>query len=287
MRPSEKVELIKRIGKRLETDSWTDIDLTLRQFDLPWSSEWESGDKYAYCVRHLEAGNEDSLLALRDYLFGAPGGDPLSAGPELPWQTNRFRLFLSHISAQKEIVSEVKISLGASGVDAFVAHQDIEPTKKWLDQVEIALQTCDALAAILTEGFHESDWTDQEVGFCVNRRVLVVPVRLGVDPYGFISRYQAFTPSLRNSLAVATGLFDILCKHDLTAEKMGSALVSHFADSGSFADARKNVKLLQRVKTWTPEMLREIEQSVEKNRQIREAINVPEAVRAILKTHGK
>ncbi len=287
MGPSERVALIKRISKQLATEDWTDIDLTLRQFDLPWSVTWEGSDKYGYCVHHIENGTDDSLVALGNYLFGGSVTDSSSARRELPWETNRFRLFLGHVSAEKKFVSAVKKHLAGRGIDGFVAHEDIEPTRKWLDQIEVALETCDALAAILTEGFHESKWTDQEVGFCVNRRVLVVPVRVGIDPYGFISRYQGFTPLSKDATVVACGLFDILCKHDLTAEKMGVALVNHFAESGSFAEARSNVKLLEHVKSWTPGMLREIEQAAEKNRQIRESFNVPEAVRAIVRKYGK
>jgi hypothetical protein len=34
---------------------------------------------------------------------------------------------------------------------------DIEPTRKWQDEIELALSTADALVAMLTPGFHESD----------------------------------------------------------------------------------------------------------------------------------
>jgi hypothetical protein len=182
----------------------------------------------------------------------------------------------------------VKEHLAVRGIDGFVAHKDIGPTKKWVEQIEIALETCDALAAMLTTGFHESMWTDQEVGFCMNRRVLIIPVRLGIDPYGFISRYQGFTPASKDADAVSSGLFDILCNHDLTAEKMGPVLVSLFADSGSFAEAKQNVNLLVKyVKTWTPEMLREIQQAIEKNRQVRESFGVPNAVHSLIQKYRK
>jgi len=288
VKTQHRVALIKRIGKRLATESWTDIDLTLRQFGLPWSPTWEGGqDRYAYCIQHIERGNDAALLALGDYLFGTSDDEASSTRNELPWQANRFRLFLSHISAAKTLASDAKTALATRAIDGFVAHEDIEPTKEWVVQIELALETCDALAAILTDGFHESKWTDQEIGFCVNRRILIIPVRLGVTPYGFISRYQALTPSIKDATVVADRLFEILCKHDLTAEKMSAALVAQFADSDSFASAKANAKLLQRVRAWTPERLREIEQAVEKNRQVREAIGVPEVVRAIVTNYGK
>jgi len=287
MKPSARLVLIQRICRQLATEQWADIDLTLRQFNLPWSRVWESSDKYTYCVHHVEKGDDDALVALSGHLFGDSQHSLVSAARELPWKAQRFRLFLGHISSEKKLTSKIKKHLSDCGIEAFVAHEDIEPTREWLDQIEIALETCDALAPLLTPGFHDSNWTDQEVGFCVNRRVLIVPVRLGVDPYGFIARYQGFTPSEADPRAIADGLFKILCKHDLTSERMGTSLVSHFTDSESFASAKTNVKLLQHVKTWTPEMLREIEQAVEKSRQIRESFNVPEAVRAIVKKHGR
>ena len=49
----------------------------------------------------------------------------------------------------------------------------------------------DALIAILTPGFNESKWTDQEIGVAIGRKVPIVPIRIGLDPYGFIGKYQA------------------------------------------------------------------------------------------------
>lgn len=51
----------------------------------------------------------------------------------------------------------------------------------------------DAFVALLTDGFHDSLWTDQEVGFAVARAVPIIAVRLGRDPYGFIGRFQALS----------------------------------------------------------------------------------------------
>jgi hypothetical protein len=288
MKASEKVELIKRIGQRLATESWTDIDLTLGQFQFPPPSlGWLGGDKYSYCIERVQQGDDDSLLALGAHFFGEQPNELTPIVKDLPWAPNRFRLFLSHLSAEKRFVASIKMRLAEKAVDCFVAHEDIEPTTTWVEQIEAALGTCDALAAILTEGFHRSEWTDQEIGVCVNRRVLIIPVRLGLDPYGFIGRYQALTPIANEPEIVAQGIFRILCKHELTAEKMSKALVSQFADSGSFADVRVNVRLLDEVARWTPNLLREIEQAVEKNRQVRDSFRVPEIVRAIVERHRK
>ncbi len=109
-----------------------------------------------------------------------------------------FRLFLSHISKFKRETSELKDKLRLFGISCFVAHKDIQPLKEWQDEIEHALASMDALAALLTEGFTESLWTDQEVGFAYARRVPIIPVRLGIDPHGFMSRFQALSTDWKN-----------------------------------------------------------------------------------------
>jgi hypothetical protein len=76
-------------------------------------------------------------------------------------------------------------------VSAFVAHDDIEPTKEWQAEIERALFSMDALVALLSEDFYGSRWTEQEVGVAIGRGVPVIPIRLGSDPHGLMGKYQA------------------------------------------------------------------------------------------------
>ena len=102
-----------------------------------------------------------------------------------------FRLFISHTSQHKAEVSALKAALTPHGVAGFVAHQDIHPTLEWQAVIATALTECDALAAYLTPDFPASQWTDQEVGFCLARDAMILPIRVGLDPYGFIGKIQA------------------------------------------------------------------------------------------------
>jgi len=282
---SDRVDLIKRICHQLENDDWTDIDLTLRQFELPTTNQWEGSNKYAYCVHMTEEAGDSKLSALGDHLFGTETENSVQTEEELPWKAGAFRLFMSHVSAHKAFVAEVKNGLSSKGIDAFVAHEDIEPTSEWLAQIQLALDTCDALVAFLTDDFHQSKWTDHEIGYSVARRILIIPIKLGVDPYGFISRYQALTPRTREPVQIAEAIFDIMCGHTLTQGRIAEALVSQFSASDSFADSKANVRLLDRIRTWTPEMLREVEQATVRNFQISQSFGVPDKVRLILSSH--
>jgi hypothetical protein len=42
------------------------------------------------------------------------------------WEPDKFRLFVSHTSAHKQTVAAQKFGLAVLGVDAFVAHEDID-----------------------------------------------------------------------------------------------------------------------------------------------------------------
>jgi len=106
-----------------------------------------------------------------------------------------YRLFLSHKAEFKEGAAELKERLLVYGISSFVAHEDIHPAKEWQDEIENALFSMNALVALMTERFHDSDWTDQEVGAAFVRGVPIIPVNLGKVPYGFIGKFQALSCS--------------------------------------------------------------------------------------------
>lgn len=109
------------------------------------------------------------------------------------WGDDGFRVFLSHKSEVKKETAVIKDGLRLFGISCFVAHEDIHPTKAWQDEIENALASMDGFVALMTEGFHDSNWTDQEVGYAVARGVPIIAVRLGKDPYGFIGKFQALS----------------------------------------------------------------------------------------------
>lgn len=127
------------------------------------------------------------------------------------WGEEGFRMFLCHKAEAKKQAADLKEQLCQFGVSSFVAHKDIHPTKEWQAEIENALWSMDALIALMTVGFHESLWTDQEVGFAFGRGVPVVSIKLGRDPYGFIGKFQALScPWGKVAMEVAK----LFVKHD-------------------------------------------------------------------------
>jgi hypothetical protein len=106
------------------------------------------------------------------------------------WVPGYFRLFVSHISANKARMSAMKGALAYWGISAFVAHEDIQASREWRDEVEAGLETMQMLVALVQPGFKESDWCTQEVGYALGRKIDILPLRAGLDPFGFFGKFQ-------------------------------------------------------------------------------------------------
>src|SRR4051794_31447727 len=110
----------------------------------------------------------------------------------MAWKEDYFRLFISHVSPLHERAADIAAFLDKRyNVHGFVAHKDIEPTTQWQNEIEAALNTADALVALLSPGFSASFWCNQEVGWALGRSCLPISVRLGEDPRGFVGKFQA------------------------------------------------------------------------------------------------
>ena len=161
------------------------------------------------------------------------------------WEPDHLKLFISHTSRYKNRAIQIAEELKEYGISCFVAHESIQPTQQWQDVIEYALRTADAMAVMLTQGFSSSKWTEQEVGVIFGRKKLIIPIKYGVNPYGFIGKYQALNAKNLSVKQTVSRLFKILVSHPSTAEKMALTLVSLFENSWSFLNAIHNMKLLE------------------------------------------
>jgi hypothetical protein len=127
------------------------------------------------------------------------------------WNEGCLRLFISHLSIDKFFAQSLKDKLLNYGISGFVAHSDIEPTREWLIEIELALSTCEAVLALMSAKFHESNWTDQEIGIALGYGKVIIPTRMGMDPYGFISKFQAIT--FKTEEKVIDEIFSVLVKN--------------------------------------------------------------------------
>lgn len=282
---SQRVLYLKEIGNRLGEEAWPLIDITLSQFKLPTANEWGQ-DRVAYVMSMAGDASDSALTELAQHVgyvieeVPKPGIDPPF------WKPRMFRLFISHLSSERKYSAQLQEALLPFGVSAFVAHQDIEPTLEWQSQIEAALATADSLVALLHPAFHDSKWTDQEIGFAMGRGLAVFAVRFGQDPYGFIGRFQAFNGGGKAVAALAQELFDAYRKHKQTQKRMSEVLVALFEGSDTFYEAKDRIGYLEELEVWDPSFIPRIKAAVKSNSQISGSWGVPDRVKALAKKWG-
>ncbi len=281
MGPSERVTIIQEIARRLAPEEWSVIDLTLKQFEFPWTNQWQ-GEKKPYVIAMLEDGSDEKLLALAEHLGFELHPDRPIVEPSF-WRHDYLRLFITHLATHKVYAGTLQKRSFQHGICGFVAHKDIEPTKEWQDEILLALRTADALVALLHPGFHNSKWTDQEIGVAMGRSIPVVSVSLGETPYGFIGRQQAANGINKDEDTIARELANIFCRHKQTRKRMAIATVRRFEESDSFAEAKANMASVEKLKYWDSRLQSRVRKAVKKNGQIEGSWGVPQQVETLLK----
>ena len=210
---------------------------------------------------------------LLDLLEEAPVAQPT---PALFWGPNALRLFVSHVSTYKMRAEGLKNALRPFAISAFVAHSDIEPTAEWVREIEAGLSTCDALLALISPDFHDSNWTDQEVGAVFGRGKLIIPIRVGCDPYGFIGQFQGLSAKGRTPQDIVPDLLRIIARHSRTRRVYAEALVSTLETASSWDEAKRITTALEYFTLIDADLRQRIEAAVTNNGEVSDARDVPE-----------
>jgi hypothetical protein len=177
------------------------------------------------------------------------------------WAESQYRPFLSHKSEAKTHAAELRDKLSRLGVSCFVAHTDIYPTREWQDEIENALASMDGFVALMTERFHDSDWTDQEMGYAFARGVPIIAVRLGTDPYGFIAKFQGLSCKRE---AIPIEIVKLLMKSD----RMFDSYLAALRGCGSFDRGNLLADILPAIKLPTPQQIEAIVDAYNSNTEL-------------------
>jgi TIR domain len=227
MRPTQRTDLLDQVGRELQRRfTFGGIDEFLSACGIePQANYSGPNSKWAYAKAALKDVTDSILLEIATELELKPAmiGGTLALPPR-NWQAvSKFRVFISHISKDKDKAMRLKVCLSAYAIDGFVAHEDIHPTLEWQVEIERALRNMDAFIAIHTKGFSESIWTQQEIGFAVARDVKIISLKMGEDPTGFISKHQALARGSRTAEQIAKEVDTILTDEARTADKFAAA----------------------------------------------------------------
>lgn len=231
MRAVERIELMDRVGTALQQRyTFREIDTFFATCDISTANVdgWGgSNSKAVYVKAVLSRVPEADLLRVASELDFLPHGSSISVTPPANWQhTSAFRLFISHVSKDKLIATRLKNALAQYEIAGFVAHEDIHPTLAWQDELERGLKTMDALVAVHTQGFKDSTWCQQEVGYALGRGTKIISFMMDEDPTGFIGKHQALARQNRKAEQIAEEINRILGDDPRTKERLQEARIS-------------------------------------------------------------
>lgn len=190
-------------------------------------------------------------------------------------------MFISHLAEEGVRATQLKIAMAAWGLDGFVAHLDIDPGAQWATEIEAALASCDALVAILTDGFGASAWCDQEVGWALGRNVPVIPVRVDLAPYGLLGSTQAVRWPRANPAGdeVAKEILMVLIRDPRMAARAIDSMVGRLERAENFARANAIAgKLVELRARLTPAQFERLDRAALENGQVRNAYDVGPAL---------
>lgn len=266
--------------------------MTLDQFGFDtYDSNDEEFEPNRYLIAQIKDGADEAITSLHEYCLGDEAA-PVVRTSDTPWGPLPAYVFLSHIHQHRAWVGEVKQVLARYGIDAFVAHEDIDPSQSWREVIKAALSTCHLFVALLHDGFHASQWCDQEVGWVLGRGIPIMPVRLSVRDHfdGFLADFQ--DASWTDSPSVmGERIFTALLGDQRTRTVGVRALAEAFVTSRSFHTTRKLWALLETQGQIESGQLRRLEYAVQTNRQVYEAnaapdgTPVPDLVAALVLRH--
>lgn len=180
------------------------------------------------------------------------------------------KIFLSHSSTDRKLATEIKkIFESIYGSQVFLAHIDIKPLKEWETVMHRELERCDVLFALLTQSFAQSEWTDQETGFAVARKILIIPIMIDTTPYGFLRRFQGFKFDKTKVEYSCLKIARLIAEDNRVQNIFLDDIIGVFRKSWSFKDADNNAATLLKVLNhFSPPQLHEILRASIENNQI-------------------
>lgn len=219
----QKIDLIDKVARELQSRfTYEDINVFLDQYGIARPTNITQNSKWLYSKAALAVVEIETIIAIAQELeIDVPRHHTNSSAPPKNWKgATKFRIFISHISKDKDKATRLKNCLELYAISGFVAHVDIYPTVPWQREIERALQTMDAFLAIHTVGFSKSFWTQQEIGFAFGRGSKIISLKMGEDPTGFISTEQALARAGRTAEEIAKEIDALLEADQQTAKKL-------------------------------------------------------------------
>lgn len=151
-------------------------------------------------------------------------------------------IFISYATKQKAIAGKIQKILESVGIESFLAHEDIEVSSHWRDEILRKLGHADVFISILSEEYDKSFWCVQESGIAAFRsNMTLIPLSIdGTIPKAFANISQS-AKIVKETLSLKD-LLPGLIKHDFNAGV--GIIIELIKMSASYRNAEENYKLI-------------------------------------------
>ncbi len=215
-------------------------------------------------------------------------GQPVNARKDQ--EIDSIHIFLSHKHDDVKIAEEFKDCFALFGVRAFVAHRDIYPSAEFIKTMRQHLeQLCNVFVPIMTKKFRESDWTDQESGIAITRGLVIAPVKVELNPYGFMGDRQAVRLAGNSPDAIYSACVHLLRgiaqEHPRFRDAVKRCIIRSLQTSGSFDRSGMSTDALADLEPFTKSEVREIVRAVIENDQVWGSGSASRSLEDFLKKH--
>lgn len=221
----------------------------------------------------LIRSSEDQLTLIAQHL-GVPVPGVLPAAStvlhEAPSSRSRepLYLFASHLVTHSALLGAVAARLQFYGITLFVAHSSISPSEAWHDEIVKALRNAHAGVAFLHDGFIQSTWCDQEVGWLLGRDVPVFALMFTQPPYGPLSKWQALDARRLDADGLAEAIVDLAITKPALHPNLATSLAGALSRSTSFRWTDRIWGRLRNLAALNDEQCVQIMTALEENNQV-------------------
>jgi len=110
-------------------------------------------------------------------------------------------VFFSYAHEDRVLAGKIASLLKEKDIDVFLAHEKIEISKKWRDEILKHLKNDNFLLALLTENYEKSVYTHQEAGYMMGKKGKNIPLIVGktdIKNFGFLETFQGVSVTEEN-----------------------------------------------------------------------------------------
>lgn len=201
--------------------------------------------------------------------------------------TGNLKAFISYSHRNRRLARQVRDCLVAYGLDVFLAHDDIEPSAEWARVIQAELRDCGVFLPVLTHEFPDSKWTDQETGMAVVTGKLIIPLRVDIDPYGFIGSIQGLRLDPDSLAAACSNIARTIGRKPEYRERFLDGLIRMFSESGSFEEAGRYADRLLQFEGYSPQQVRRVLLATIENGQIHQSFMARRRLKEFIQEYGR